>query len=163
MVAGILVGLETYPALANNAIMYIIDELVLSMFALEVILKLMSEGRDPLRYFYGPEWKWNCFDFLIVFFSLVPISTKGGSVAILRLIRLMRLAKFFQNIAPLRMIMAGLMGGLKSISYIVLLLFLILYIYAIAGIYFFRGNDPWHWRSIEISMMTLLGYATLSV
>ena len=161
--ASVLVGVETYPTVADDIVVVVLDDIVLGIFGLEVLLKLLAEGRDPLYYFYGADWKWNNFDFIVVFFSLVLLQFGNQSIQLLRLLRLMRLAKFFQAVEPLRLIMAGLAGGLKSISYIVLLLFLILYIYAIAGIYFFRTNDPWHWRSIEISMMTLLGFATLSV
>lgn len=53
-------------------------------------------------------------------------------------------------------VLKGLRVGLSSLTYICLLLLLILYIYAVTGVLFLRGNDPWNFRSIEISMITLL-------
>ena len=53
------------------------------------------------------------------------------------------------RLAPrVKMIVMGLIGGMKSIGYIVLLLFMVFYLFAIAGIMFFRDNDPWHFRDL---------------
>jgi len=43
----------------------------------------------------------------------------------------------------------------------VLLMVLVFYMYAIAGVIFFREHDSWHFHSIEISMLNLLRVATL--
>lgn len=66
----------------------------------------------------------------------------------------------FKRIEKLNMIMTGLAEGMKSIFYILVLLLLSFYLYACAGIVLFRDNASWHWHSIEISMLTLLGVAT---
>ena len=50
---------------------------------------------------------------------------------------------------------------MKSIGYIVILLFLVFYLYAVAGIYAFRANDPWHFSSLPIALLTLFRAATL--
>ena len=61
------------------------------------------------------------------------------------------------------MIIMGLLGGLKSIAYIVLLMFLVFYMYAIVGVMFLRDYDAVHFKSLEISMLTLLRISTLDV
>jgi voltage-gated sodium channel len=139
-----------------------LDNIILIVFSIEVIFKIMSEGMQPIEYFIGNEWHWNNFDFFVVMLSMPFLPFKNGQVAFLRLIRLMRLAKVFRKVPQLRMIMSGLVGGLKSIVYIVVLLLLVFYLYAIAGIFFFRYNDPWHFNSIAFSLTTLFGIATLS-
>jgi voltage-gated sodium channel len=163
MVAGILVGASTYPGMDESAVVHALDQVVLGFFCLEVVMKVMSEGVAPYQYFMGPEWTWNNFDFLIVVFSLPILPVGGSQVAFLRLIRLMRLAEVFREVRQLRMIMTGLIGGLKSIVYIVILLMLVFYLYAIAGIFFFRDNDPWHFRTIAVSLTSLFRLSTLSV
>lgn len=162
LLAGVLVGASTYPGMENEPAVLGLDIVVLTFFCMEVILKVMSEGIAPYQYFIGPEWTWNTFDFLIVLFSLPILPVGGSQVAFLRLIRLMRLAKVFRRVPQLRMIMTGLIGGLKSIVYIVILLLLVFYLYAIAGIFFFRDNDPWHFRTIAVSLTSLFRLATLS-
>lgn len=161
IIAGILVGVQTYPGMDTDVIILYMDLIILYSFATEVILKILSEGVAPYRYFTGPEWTWNWFDFCIVIFSLPFIPFAAGQVKLLRLVRLMRLAKVFRKIPRLQMIVMGLIGGLKSIIYIVLLMFLVFYLYAIVGVIFFRDYDSWHFHSIEISMLTLLKTATL--
>eukprot|EP00602_Paraphysomonas_sp_CaronLab_P000749 CAMPEP_0185028382 /NCGR_PEP_ID=MMETSP1103-20130426/14005_1 /TAXON_ID=36769 /ORGANISM="Paraphysomonas bandaiensis, Strain Caron Lab Isolate" /LENGTH=1046 /DNA_ID=CAMNT_0027562775 /DNA_START=74 /DNA_END=3211 /DNA_ORIENTATION=+ len=162
LMAGILVGAQTYPSMENNTIINVLDKLILAAFSVEILLKVMSEGMNAINYWTGQEWHWNNFDFLIVVFSMPFIPVGNGQVAFLRLIRLMRLAKVFRKVPQLRMIMTGLMGGLKSIVYIVILLLLVFYLYAIAGIFFFRKNDPWHFRSLAISLTSLFRLSTLS-
>lgn len=162
ILAGLLVGAQTYPSISEFSPLTYIEHFILASFALEVVLKLMSEGTDPWVYFSGKEWHWNTFDFLIVLFSL-PIMDTGGQVAFLRLIRLMRLAKLFKKVPQLRMIINGLFGGMKSIAYIVILLFLVFYLYAITGLLIFHTNDKWHFRSVTVSLATLFQVATLCV
>ena len=161
VIAGILVGLQTYPSFETDPVMLGMDQAILYVFCLEVVVKIIGEGMQPQLYFIGSNWKWNMFDFLIVFFSLPIVPGMENNVSFLRLIRLLRLAKVFRKVPQLQMIIMGLVGGMKSIIYIVVLLFLVFYLYAFIGIFFFRANDPWHFRSVEISLLTLLGVATL--
>jgi voltage-gated sodium channel len=159
LIAGLLVGIGTYPTFQNNRHVMIVDDFVLYSFCCEVILKVLSEGASPQLYITGPEWKWNVFDFSIVLVSLLPIG--AGRVKLLRLVRLLRLAKVFRRIPRLRMIIEGLIGGLESMMYIFLLMFLTFYMFSVAGMIFFGNNDPFHFHSVEISMLTMLRIATL--
>ena len=163
LVAGVLVGLETYPNLSGNKVVEGIDMFILVMFGTECILKMMAEGMAPWRYFFGIEWKWNNFDFFVVVLCL-PMwgdSLGGGSVALLRLMRLARLAKLVKKIPQLQIILMGLVGGMKSIGYILLLLFMVFYLYAVAGYYAFTDNDPWHYGSLPRALLTLFRASTL--
>lgn len=47
--AGLVVGLQTYPSLAQSPVLQLLDVVVLCFFALEVLLKVMAEGRTPYR------------------------------------------------------------------------------------------------------------------
>lgn len=161
--AGINVGIQTYPQLEDNTILNIIDNIILLVFSFEVIVKMAAEGLAPYMYFFGKEWKWNTFDFTIVFLSL-PFwggLFGGGSLALLRLVRLMRLAKLIKKIPALQMIVRGLTGGLSSIAYILLLLVLVFYLFAVTGFYLFSDNDPFHFGTLPIAMITMFRCATL--
>ena len=160
--AGVLVGVQTYPSFENDPNLDTIDLCILGVFLLESILKILAEGMAPWKYFVGKEWRWNNFDFVIVVMCL-PIwgDALGGNVAVLRMLRLMRVMKLVKKVPQLYMIVMGLIGGIKSIAYILLLLLLVFYLYAIAGIYAFRDNDPWHFGSLFIAMNTLFRMATL--
>jgi voltage-gated sodium channel len=163
IIAGINIGVQSYPQVANSASLGFLDTAILIIFSVEAILKILSEGIAPYLYWIGSEWKWNCFDFTIVFLSL-PFWNGlfgGGSLALLRLVRLMRLAKLIKKVPQLQMIVQGLTGGLSSIGYIMILLSLVFYLFAIAGILFFRDNDPFHFGSLPKALVTCFVCATL--
>ena len=76
-------------------------------------------------------------------------------MGIVRLLRLVRLLTFIKVVPTLRGIAGGLLVGIKSVTYIVILLFLIIYIFAIMGSMFFGRNDPARFGNVAISMLTL--------
>ncbi len=183
IIAGINVGIQTYPAMDQLLFFKILDLLILIAFIVECVLKIAAEGIRPQQYFFGPEWAWNTFDFLVIFFSLYfsapemqdgsffstssdeesegSSDNSGSSVALLRLVRLARLGKLIKKIPPLQMIMSGLIGGLSSISYILLLLFLVFYLYAIVGMMLYKTGDPFHFGSLPIALLNLFRISLL--
>jgi hypothetical protein len=54
-------------------------------------------------------------------------NNNGGAVGALRMMRLIRLLTFIKGVPQLRVIISGLIQGLKSVTYIVMLLFLVIY------------------------------------
>lgn len=166
-VAGLLVGLQTYPELAEDPSVRAIDMAVLSIFIVELCVKIMAEGTHPGRFYSrkeNPDFAWNCFDSAIIFFSLPFWDTITGgessSIAILRLLRLARVVKIVKRVPQLHIIVQGVLGGLASIGYILLLLVLVLYLFAIVGLSFFGKNDPMHFGSVPVAFMTLFRVAT---
>jgi len=172
-IAGVMVGLQTYPVYENEEInntehpwIPIINNFILIAFIVEAMVKVCAEGMAPWRYFVGPDWRWNLFDFTIVVLSMpflesTVFSTDAGSVKILRLFRLARLAKLVNKVPKLRMIVMGLIGGLQSISYIMLLLLLVFYMFGIAGMSLFADNDPFHFNTVPRAILSLFRAATL--
>jgi len=161
--AGILVGVQTYDGMDSNPTVDTVDFVILGIFCFECIVKVLKEGLAPTLYFRGKEWKWNCFDFSIVFLSFPQISSLlgGGGISLLRLVRLSRLGKLIRKIPQLSMIVTGLIGGLSSIVYIMALLILVFYLYGVVGYYLFYLNDPFHFGSVPMAMITLFRIATL--
>ena len=159
--AGIIVGIQTYDGMEEDITVSTIDLIILGIFGIECILKMAAEGLATWRYWLGPDWKWNNFDFLIVVMCIPGVLTGGGGIKLLRLLRLMRLMKLIKKVPQLNMIVMGLLGGMKSIGYIMLLLFLVFYLYAIAGIMAFKGNDPWHFGDLATAHNTLFRACTL--
>lgn len=154
IIAGINVGMQTY---SDHIILKTLDSIILVCFSIEIILKILAEGFQPWKYWTGHDWKWNNFDFTIVFMSL-PFwggLFGTGSLALLRLVRLMRLGKLIKKIPALQMIVQGLIGGLSSIGYILILLFLVHYLFGVVGFFLFNENDPFHFGNVPMAMITL--------
>ena len=160
VLAGINVGAQTESRLTNikplNKTLIVLDIFILTVFTIEVVLKILAEGNRPRRYFSDG---WNRFDFIIVVGSYIPGA--GSLLTILRLLRLLRVLKLVKSLPQLAVIVNALMMGLTSIGYIGLILFLCFYVFAIAGMMLFRNNDPFHFGNLHIAMFTLFRCSTL--
>ena len=84
----------------------------------------------------------------------------GATVGALRMLRLVRLLTFIKGVKQLRVIVSGLITGLKSVSYIVILLILVIYIFAIIACLFFGGNDPARFGTVATAMLSLFQIST---
>lgn len=85
----------------------------------------------------------------------------GGYAQILRLVRLARMGKLIRKIPPLQRIINGIAGGMTSIGYILILMFIVFYLYAIVGFYLFGQTDPFYFSDIPTTMLILYRIATL--
>ena len=160
--AGLIVGIQTYPNFANNSVLDALDILVLSTFALEIVLKIIGEEFTPLKYFTNHNWKWNWFDLIIVIASL-PYGSNQGTLKLVKIVRLLRLIKLFRKIDELNLIMTGLLMSMKFVSYIVLLWTLVMYIFGITGMLLFGANDPFHFLTIDVAIFTLFQVTVMDV
>ena len=146
-------------------------------FILEVLVKVVAEGDEPWQYLFELRrmplqvfgstrvWttirvnKWNTFDFMIVLLTL--IFGERSAAPIFRLVRLLRVFRLFNHMPQLQVIVMALMKGLNSIWMILLLLAIIFYIFAVMGTIAFAENDPTHFSTLPITMVTLFQFATL--
>ncbi len=62
----------------------------------------------------------------------------------------------------LRVIVSGLLSGAKSVSYIVILLILVNYLFSIMGTLFFGINDTARFGTVPSSMISLFQVSTLA-
>lgn len=158
LAAGVLVGAETYTEFAarNHTIMDFLDKIILTIFVLEVVIKMGAEGRRPWRYFQDP---WNVFDFVIVAACFLPVGTQY--VMVLRLARLLRVLKLVRALPKLQILVGALLKSIPSMAYVSLLLILLFYVYAVAGTFMFSENDPVHFDTLPLSMLSLFRAVTL--
>jgi len=134
------------------------------VFTIECICKITAEGVFWTRYFLDPDnGSYNCMDFGIVMGSFVFMgSTNGSAIGALRMLRLARLLTFVKGVKQLRVIVSGLLVGLKSVVYIVMLLFLVIYMFAIVACLTFGQGDPGRFGSVPTAMLTLFQVSTLA-
>jgi len=160
-VAAIMVGVQSYDSLEYNRGVLVVDWIILVVFTFEVVAKILSEGKKPWRYFTGPERNWNIFDFMILLFCMPFIPVNTNSIAFLRLMRLFRVAKLFKHIPELNVIVIGMLFGMESILYIMILLFIVFYLFAVMAVFLFRDNDPGNFGDLGITIVSLFRCATL--
>lgn len=158
LVAGVLVGIATYPEFSarHESTLEVLNKIILVIFIIEIVVKLLAEGKKPWLYFTDA---WNIFDFIIVAAAFLPFG--GSSVAILRLLRLLRVLKLIKALPKLQMLVGALLKSIPSMGYVSILLLLLFYIYAVAGVFFFSENDPIHFGDLQTSMLSLFRVVTL--
>lgn len=118
------------------------------VFALELAVRVVAYG---CRFFYAESWRWNMFDFILVVIQILDelssrianesaadheLSDMGNFtflrvLRIMRLIRIVRLIRILRLIQELRTIVISILGSLRSLFWTVLLLFVLVYIFAV--------------------------------
>ena len=154
MLNAVTLGLETSPSVMAEIGpgLLVLDRLLLSVFVLEILLKLFAFGP---RFFRQP---WNVFDFIVVGIALLPAS---GPLAVLRALRVLRVLRLISMMPRLRFVVEALLHAVPGIMSIAGLMLLIFYVSAVMSTGLFGQSFPEWFGSIGASMYTLFQIMTL--
>lgn len=166
ILAGVVVGIETYETTSAGVreiahLLHFIDKIILAVFTVEVLIKVLAQGKKPWNYFKDP---WNIFDFSIVvvcYLAFVLPNVDAGFVAVLRLARILRVFRLITALPKLQMLVSAMLKSIPSMLYVGILLGLLFYIYAVMGVFIFGENDPVHFNTLHKSMLSLFRVVTL--
>lgn len=162
LLAGVVVGIQTYKEFAQNHkdVLELLDAFILGVFTIEVVIKIVAEGKKPLNYFKNP---WNVFDFLIVAACLLEpvLPIKSTFLPVLRLARILRVLKLVTTLPKLQVLVGCLLKSLPSMFYVSMLLGLLFYIYGTMAVFLYSENDPIHFRNLQTSILSLFRVVTL--
>jgi voltage-gated sodium channel len=158
VVAGVLAGVETNAAFVerHHAVLRFLDGFILFIFGAEAALKMAAHGRAPWRYFRDP---WNVFDFTVLLLCLLPAA--GPFAAVLRLARALRLLRLVSALPKLQLLVGALLKSFSAMGYVGILLGLMFYIYAVAGVHLFGGSAPEQFGSLSAALFSLFQLITL--
>ena len=158
VLAGVVAGLETSPAIMakHGAMMHGLDRLILGVFIVEALLKITAQSLRPWRYFSDG---WNVFDFFIIVICVLPAG--GPFAAVLRLARALRLLRLVSALPKLQLLVGAMLKSLSAMGYVSMLLALLFYIYAVAGIHLFGAHDPRNFGSLPAAFLSLFRLVTL--
>lgn len=150
----VILGLETSDSAmaAYGAELRLADQLILSVFVLEILIKLYAFGGGFFRR------AWNNFDFIVVGIALVPAS---GPLAVLRALRVLRVLRMISMVPRLRFVVEALLHAIPGISSIGVLMLLLFYVFAVMATGLFGEQFPAWFGSIGASMYTLFQIMTL--
>lgn len=157
LLAGVLAGMETSAALRTSygGVFETLNVVILAVFIIEILIKVIAHGPRPLDFFRDP---WNVFDFVIVVLCLVP--STGSFGAVLRLARVLRLLRLVTALPKLQLLVGALLKSLSAMGYVSMLLSLLFYIYAVAGVHLFGESDE-DFGGIGTALLTLFRIVTL--
>ena len=158
LIAGVLAGIETDATMvaSHGPVLRALDAIVLGIFIVEAVLKLTSRCPRPWDYFRDG---WNVFDFAVIVLCLLPMDSQFAVV--LRLGRTLRLLRLVSALPKLQLLVGALIKSFSSMGYVSLLLGIMFYIYAIAGVHLFGGHDKEHFGSLSRAFLTLFQTITL--
>ena len=150
----VTLGLETSGTImeAVGPVLIAIDTLCLSVFVLEIGLKLVAHGP---RFFRSA---WNVFDFVIVGIALAPSS---GAFSVLRALRILRLLRVISVAPRLRRVVEGFIEALPGMASVFLLMGIIFYIGAVMATKLFAETFPEWFGSLGASGYSLFQIMTL--
>ncbi len=156
ILSALLIGAKTYhlpPTVI--AILTYADIAVTLFFLLEISIRFIAS--DDKKNFFKSGW--NIFDTLIVVVSLIPI--EDSEMALIgRLVRVFRVLRMVSIVPELRILINSLLKAMPQLSYVMLLMFIIFYIYGAVGSFFFNQINPVLWGDIATSMLTLFRIMT---
>jgi voltage-gated sodium channel len=136
------------------------DVVVVTVFVAEAAFKIFSHPHAA-GYFRDHT---NVFDFSIAlcsFISLTASNLTRVNPTVLSLFRLFRLLELVSHSPKMSYIVSGLSLGLLSVIYILALLFVIIFVYAITGVFYFGANDPVNFGTFMLALVSLLKVTTL--
>ena len=104
----ITLGLETSPEVRARMgeILMIIDRVVLTIFVIEILLKLFAKRLDFFKS------GWNVFDFIVVGIALVPAA---GPLYILRALRILRVLRLISVVPQMRRVVQALVTAIPGL------------------------------------------------
>ena len=136
--AATIYGIETFQisnSLKNT--IYLIDYSITVIFIVEIFIRMFGEKR-AIDFFKDP---WNVFDFAIVSISLIPVEFLSN-ILIARVVRVFRVMRLITHVPKFKSIINAFFKSVPRVAYVMALMFVIFYIYAILGSTFFESIDP---------------------
>lgn len=154
VINAITIGFETNHSLMERSgeIFNQFDFVILVIFILEIVLKIYAYG---WRFFTNA---WNLFDFFIVAIAAMPAA---GVFSVFRTLRILRTLRLLKNVPKLRIIIESLIKAVPSIGWIILLLAIIFYIFAVVGTNIYGEVFPQWFGTMGESIFTLFQIMTL--
>lgn len=154
IINSITLALETSPGAMNAAgdWIYLIDKIFLTIFVIELALRLIADFRGFWR---DP---WRIFDFFVVAIALLPTT---GSLSILRTLRILRVLRLISAVPAMRRVVSGLLGAMPGMASIVLLIALIFFVFSVISTKLFGEAFPEWFGTLGESAYTLFQVMTL--
>merc|ERR1719321_2643156 len=92
-----------------------------------------------------------------------PLGNNTSILRLFRLLRLSRLVRMLRSLPELMILIKGMVTAMKSVVYVMGLLVILTYVFAIAFTQLSVGKDlgEWAFSNVSLSMYTLLIYGTL--
>ena len=153
-ISALLLGVEvSYREFDNlKSIFYGIEVVIVSIFVLDVCLRIYGQGISYFTYF------WNLFDLIIVAIITLALIGEKEAFAILRLLRVIPILLLFSKIDQVQEVIDGLRKAIPGMSSIFLILVIVFFMFAVLGTGLFGDlthDGVKYFENLRISAYTL--------
>jgi voltage-gated sodium channel len=154
LVNAAILGLETVPSVMAEwgTLLTRLDSIILSIFVLEIGLRLVAHGP---RFFRDP---WGVFDFTVVAIALAPAA---GPFAVLRALRVLRVLRLLTLAPNMKRVVGGLLRAVPGLTSVFGVMMIIFYVGAVIATKLFGQQFPDWFGSLGASAYTLFQVMTL--
>jgi voltage-gated sodium channel len=153
----VTLGLGTYDFSPSvNDLLTTLDDVFLGIFVVELAIRITAFGNRPQDFFKDG---WNVFDFVVIALAFTP--GIRDNVTLLRLARLLRVARLITVMPDLRVLIRAMARSLPPITSLAVLTVLLMYVYGMVGWILFSEEDPEQWGNIGQAMLSLFQILTL--
>jgi voltage-gated sodium channel len=152
----VVLGIETYDD--SITVLHVLDRLFLGVFVVELSIRLIAHGSNPLRFFRSG---WNVFDFLVIAAAFTPGLRENATL--LRLVRLARIVRVVRLLPDLRVIVTAVARALPGVASLAIMTLLLIYMYGMVGWVIFGHEIPGYNNAGEamLTMFVLLSLENL--
>jgi len=148
-----------------------VESTFIFLFLFEVSIKFIVYWDPPvMTFFTGRQKFWNIFDLVTVVVGLAgeiaerafdEAQSLSSFTRVVRALRLARLVKVMRMVPQLNIIIQSLALGMLSLIYVLVLMMFVFYAYSIIGVVLFSLNDPFNFRTVPVSAVTLFQVSML--
>ncbi|MFV0482183.1 MAG: ion transporter [Campylobacteraceae bacterium] len=155
VISALAIGVHTYepPKWLNN-VLHVLDYSITIFFLIEIVIRYLAINNFKKFFQDG----WNIFDTIVVLGSLVPIA--GSTILLARLLRIFKILRLISIIPELRHLINSLLKAIPQMGYIALLMFILVYIYAVMGSVLFADVNEVIWGDVGKSLHTMFRVLT---
>lgn len=154
IVNAVTLGMETSDRImaSYGPYLHALDQFILTIFVIEISMRFMAKGLP----FFKSGWNW--LDIVVVGISLIPDASAFSALRTLRVLRILRLISV---IPALRKIVSSLISAVPGLSYIILLMMVMFYIFSVVATHLFGDAFPQWFGTLGDSMFSLFQIMTL--
>lgn len=163
--ACIIIGVETNREFYAEHYwwLHILDISIISLFAFELIIRYIahvaastSAGFKKYLGFFSDYW--HIVDVIVVIVCLLPTHTEY--FAVLRTLRILRVFLLIDELPRLKLLVNALVQSIPSMGYVMLLLLLHFFAYAVIATDLFGSTNQENFGSLGVSLLTLFRVVT---
>jgi hypothetical protein len=147
--------------------------LIQAYFMVDIFMQVKAHNPNYLSFL---DDSWNAFDLILVILTLLPIFATGTSAerslgtsavrsrcflalttvsGLFRVGRILRVLRLLTWIETLDLILRAIADSMKALLFVIILMAIFFYNYAIMGVFLFKENDPDHFGTLPKSFLSL--------